>query len=134
MFVEGYAGEVSYGAGEELTLHLSSSARQVAVEITRLGAKPEPVWTGEAQAGEHAVPENASSHGCLWPAALKMKVPAEWRTGYYHVTLRVRDGGGAWTQRNARTAEGGCHFIVRPPRGAGQASGPASARSPPADA
>ena len=119
LFVEGYASEVSYAAGEELALHLSSTAKQVAVEITRLGGKPERVWEGETQAVEHAVPENASSHGCLWPAAHRMKIPPEWRSGYYQVTLRVRDGGGAWTQRNARTAEGGCYFIVRPARGTG---------------
>ncbi len=119
LFVEGYASEVSYAPGEELALHLSSSARQVAVEITRLGIKPVPVWTGETQATEHAVPENASSHGCLWPAALKLQIPPGWRSGYYHVTLKVRDGGGAWTQRNARTAEGSCYFIMRPLRGTG---------------
>lgn len=119
LYVEGYTGAVSYAAGEELTLHLSSTARQVAVEITRLGAEARLVWKGDAPAAEHAVPENASSHGCLWPAALTLKIPADWRSGYYHVTLRVRDAGGAWTQRNARTAEGACHFILRPPRGEG---------------
>ena len=106
LFVEGYTGAVSYAPGEELALHLSSSARQVAVEITRLGGEAKLVWKGDAQATERAVPENASSHGCLWPEAMTMKIPADWRSGYYHVTLRVRDGGGAWTQRNARTAEG----------------------------
>src|SRR6187200_420160 len=102
-----------------MTLHLSSTAKTVAVEIARQGARAEAVWHGEAKAGEHAVPENASSHGCLWPAGLTLKIPAEWRSGYYHVALRVRDAGGQWTQRNARTAESSCYFIVRPPRGAG---------------
>lgn len=119
LFVEGYTGAVSYAPGDELALHLSSSAPQVAVEITLLGGEAKLVWKGDARATEHAVPENASSHGCLWPAALTLKIPAGWRSGYYQVTLRVRDNGGAWTQRNARTAEGSCYFILRPARGAG---------------
>lgn len=115
LFVEGYAGRVSYAPGEELTLHVSTSAAKFTVEITRLGAKPESVWTVASVEGrEHPVPEDASSHGCRWPAAMKLKIPAEWRSGYYHITLRVRDGGGKFIQRNTRTAEGNCHFVLRP--------------------
>ena len=44
----------------------------------------------------------------------EMPVPEKWRTGYYQVTLRVADRGGKFTQRNRRTAEGGCYFVVRP--------------------
>ncbi len=115
MFVEGYAGRVSYAPGEDLTLHISTSAARFAVEITRLGAKRETVWSSPSVEGrEHPVPETASSHGCGWPAAVTMKIPEAWRSGYYHVTLRARDGGGKYVQRNSRTAEGSCYFIVRP--------------------
>lgn len=114
LYVEGYAGQVSYAPGEDLTLHVSTSAAVFSVEIARLGAKPESVWTSASVAGrEHPVPENASSHGCHWPTAVTLKIPSEWRSGYYQVTLRARDGGGKFTQRNTRTAEGSCFFVLR---------------------
>ena len=114
LFVEGYSGMVSYDPGDDLTLHVSTSASRFDVEITRLGGERQTVWTREAVPGaEHPVPENASSHGCGWPATLKLNIPAAWRSGYYHVALRVRDGGGKFIQRNTRTAEGSCHFVLR---------------------
>ena len=115
LFVEGYAGRVSYRPGEELTLHVSTSAKVFSVEIIRLGAKPESVWTSTSVAGrEHSVPEDASSHGCRWPAAVTVKIPDAWRSGYYHVALRARDRGGKFIQMNTRTAEGSCFFVLRP--------------------
>ncbi|MFM8357458.1 MAG: N,N-dimethylformamidase beta subunit family domain-containing protein [Verrucomicrobiota bacterium] len=59
------------------------------------------------------MPEDASSHGCRWPAAVTHPIPATWRSGYYHVTLRARDGGGKYTRRGRRTAEGSCYFVLR---------------------
>ena len=115
LFVEGYAGRVSYAPAEDLTLHVSTSAAAFSVEIVRIGAKSESVWTSASVAGrEHPVPEDASSHGCRWPAAMTLKIPPEWRSGYYQVTLRARDGGGKFIQRNTRTAEGSCFFVLRP--------------------
>ena len=115
LFVEGYAGRVSYAPGEDLTLHVSTSAAAFQVEIFRVGAKGESVWSSAAVAGrEHPVPEDASSHGCRWPASLTLKIPTDWRSGYYQVSLRARDGGGKFIQRNARTAEGSCFFVLRP--------------------
>jgi len=114
IFVEGYAGRVSYAPGEELTLHVSTSEPEFAVEITRIGAKRTPVWTQAKVAGaEHPVPENASSHGCGWPAAVKLTLPADWATGYYLVTFRTRDGGGKYVHRSARSAESSCFFVLR---------------------
>ncbi|HET6422695.1 MAG TPA: N,N-dimethylformamidase beta subunit family domain-containing protein [Planctomycetaceae bacterium] len=115
LFIEGYASRVSYVAGEELALHVSTSAPRFAIEITRLGAQPQVVHTQADVAGqEAAIPENASSHGCGWPVAWKMPVPDTWSSGYYHVTFRAADGGGKFVQRNRRTAESSCFFIVRP--------------------
>ncbi|MFM1942126.1 MAG: hypothetical protein RI897_1108 [Verrucomicrobiota bacterium] len=114
LYVEGYTGQVSYAPGEELTLHTSTSATTYAVEIVRIGSDRETVWSAESIAGmEHPVPENASSHGCQWPASLRLPIPKEWRTGYYQIVLRARDGGGKYVQRNHRTAEGSCYFVLR---------------------
>jgi hypothetical protein len=114
LFVEGYAGRVSYAPKEELTLHVSTSAGAFSVEIVRLGAKNETVWTSPAVPGrEYPVPEDASSHGCRWPVAVMVPVAANWRSGYYQVLFRARDGGGKYSQRNTRTAEGNCFFVLR---------------------
>ena len=115
LFVEGYAGRVSYAPGDDLTLHVSTSAATFAIEIVRIGVKTESVWSSASVPGrEHAVPEDASSQGCRWPVALTRKIPAEWRSGYYQVTLRARDGGGKFVQRGTRTAESTCFFVLRP--------------------
>lgn len=114
LYIEGYAGHVSYRPGEELTLHVSTSAARFTVEIARWGVKRDVVYTnGEVPGVESPVPENASSHGCGWPALLKLPIPATWRTGYYHVTLRAEDNGGKFTQRGKRTTESSCFFVLR---------------------
>jgi hypothetical protein len=114
LFVEGYSGRVSYAPGDDLTLHVSTSAAKFSVEISRVGAKTETVWTSDNLSGqEWPIPEDASSQGCRWPSALSVKIPQEWRSGYYQVAFRVRDNGGKFVQRNARTATGQCYFIVR---------------------
>jgi hypothetical protein len=114
LFVEGYAGEVSYQPGEEIALHVSTSAASYAIEIVRFGAKDVIVHRAKGIAGgEHPIPENASSHGCNWPVSWKWKLPENFRTGYYHVKLRVSDRGGKFTHRNTRSAEGSCFFVVR---------------------
>ena len=114
LFVEGYAKRVSYAPGEELTLHVSSSAGEFAVEIARLGGVRKTVWTREKVPGhKHPVPGDASSHGCRWPASITLPIPADWRSGYYQVTFRARDDGGQFIQRNSRTVEGSCFFVLR---------------------
>ena len=76
LYVEGYSGQVSYHAGEEVTLHVSTTAPTYALEIARLGAAREVVMTKNGVKGAaHPVPENASSHGCGWPASFKFTLP-----------------------------------------------------------
>ena len=112
--IEGYPGSVSYPQGSELDLHISSSLRRFTVEIFRIGAKRESVWSGTSEAGAlHPIPEDASSRGCNWPVTLRVPIAATWRPGYYHVVLRVEDRGGKFTRRNRRTSESSCYFIVR---------------------
>ena len=114
LFIEGYAGRLSYAPGQEAEFHISTSAGRFSVEITRLGATNELVWSKKDLAGkEHPIPEDASSHGCRWPVVFTVPVAASWRSGYYVATLRAQDGGGAYTQRGRRTAESDVHFVVR---------------------
>lgn len=117
LFVEGYTSQVSYAPGETLALHASTSARTFSVEVLRWGAQRERVALMESVEGRaHPIPANASSHGCRWPVAWSMPIPETWRSGYYEVILRARDGGGEFVHRNTRTAEGRAYFVLRPVR------------------
>ena len=115
LFIEGYAGKVSYVAGDELTFHISTTATEFAFEVSRIGSTNVTVFkTNKVAGAEHPIPENASSHGCHWPAAFRMRVPKEWASGYYEVRLRAEDRGGNYTHRGRRIGESDFFFIVRP--------------------
>ncbi|HEV3021749.1 MAG TPA: N,N-dimethylformamidase beta subunit family domain-containing protein [Pirellulales bacterium] len=114
LYVEAYTDRLSYLSGEEVALHVSTSAGKYAVEVARLGAKRDVVWSKQELPGTaYPVPDDASAQGCCWPVALKLPIPADWKTGYYAVRLSVTDRGGEFTQRNRRTAEGEAFFVVR---------------------
>jgi hypothetical protein len=105
--IEAYAGRLSYLPGEEVGLHVSTSAVRFGLEIARVGAKREVVFSKDAvPGGKQSVPTNASSHGCGWPAAVKVPIAKDWRSGYYQVLLRTADG----------KAKGEAFFVVRPTR------------------
>ena len=115
LFIEGYAGKVSYAAGEEVTFHISTSSPSFALEIARLGATNRTVLkTNNIPGAEHSIPENASSHGCNWPATFRFQIPGDWQTGYYEVRVRAEDRGGSYAHKGRRTAESDFFFIVRP--------------------
>jgi hypothetical protein len=117
LFIEGYAGQLSYVPGDDVELHVSTSANRFSIEISRLGAERKVVMRQDGIAGhEHPVPANASSHGCKWPGATRFQIPADWQSGFYEVRLRVEDRGGDFVHRNRRTAEGTLFFVVRSAR------------------
>ena len=114
LFIEAYTGWNSYVPGEEVGFHVSTSAPTFSMKIARVGKEAEVVWEQSGLKGsQHLVPENASSHGCGWPTALKVEIPDDWESGYYEVSLFVEDKGGKFFQRGRRTAEGRCFFVVK---------------------
>jgi hypothetical protein len=115
LFIEGYAGKVSYAVGDEVAFHISTTAPTFSFEINRLGATNRTVLkTNNIPGAEHSNPENASSHGCNWPATFRFRISADWQTGYYEVRLRAEDRGNSYTHKGRRTAESEFFFIVRP--------------------
>ena len=88
--VAGYAWPQSVRPGESFALHLSSSVGPVDVEIARIGAAREPVWSGTVAADDHAYPEDFTTDGCRWPAAVVIEA-GPWRSGFYEITLAGRD-------------------------------------------
>ena len=84
----GYTGKVSYAPGEEVTLHVSTNAASFKAEVFRYGLQPQRVWEQSEIVGkESPVPEDASSKGCRWPLSAAVKIPSDWRSGYYEVKL-----------------------------------------------
>ncbi len=105
--VEGYTDQLSYAAGDEIHFHVSSSTTTFGLEIARLGATREVVWKKDSLPGrQHPIPADASSHGCRWPAAFSLKVPAEWKSGYYTGRLQV-------TQPDGKPVQTELWFVVR---------------------
>ncbi len=106
LFIEGYPDQLSVSAGDEIGFHISTNAQKYSIEIARVGAERQVVWTRDDVSGvEYEIPDNASSHGCGWPLTVAVPVPEEWKSGYYSVMLRASRGG--------QTTEGEMFFVVR---------------------
>src|SRR5687768_12564391 len=110
--VTGYCWPQSVVGGESVGLHLSSSgARPVRVEVARVGAHRQVVFTSnEIAADEHETPKDASANGCGWPAALTLDVDPAWRSGYYEVVMEIDVG--------EKVRRDYAFFVVRPAPGA----------------
>jgi hypothetical protein len=106
--VAGYCWPQSASSGEQVGLHMSSSGgRPVRVEVARVGARREIVFSSGAVAvEEHEVPKDASSKGCGWPVALRLDVDSGWRSGYYEVVMEIDIGG--------KVRRDYAFFVVRP--------------------
>ncbi|HSH95762.1 MAG TPA: N,N-dimethylformamidase beta subunit family domain-containing protein [Roseimicrobium sp.] len=114
LFIEGYAAQQSYAPGEEAAVHVSTSAAKYSVEIVRIGAQTNLVWSKRDLPGkEYPVPDDASSMGCRWPESFRVPVAKDWKSGYYAVRFRAEDSGGRWSQRGRRSAESEAFFVVR---------------------
>jgi hypothetical protein len=87
--IEGYTHKLSYVPGEEVQIHVSSSAKSFQVNIDRIGANRERVLraTSPTPGYEHAIPADASSNGCRWPVAHRFTIPNFWKSGYYVAQL-----------------------------------------------
>src|ERR1051325_5152454 len=107
LFIEAYSDQLSYAPGEEVAFHISTNVARYAIEVTRIGARDQPVWNRENLPGaEHPVPNEAAMHGCAWPVALRLPLPREWRSGYYRVEL-------TGTHSNGERVKNESFFVLR---------------------
>lgn len=108
--VMGYCWPYSVGAGgggAGVGLHLSSAVPQVEVEVARVGATRDVVWSGSVDGVEDLpLPPEADLVGCDWPVALTIPVDPAWRSGFYDVVLRPVGVEGSPHDR--------AFFVVRP--------------------
>lgn len=105
--VTGYCWPQSITAGGTIALYLSSAgAREVSVEVARVGGTRDVVWSDTIAAGDHPTPLHAYSQGCNWPVAATLAVGADWRSGYYEVVLTIDVDG--------KVRRDHAFFVVRP--------------------
>lgn len=117
LFVEAYPDQQSYAPGDSLQLHISASTKKADVLIERVGGVRKKVHeVKDLVVTESPIPARSSSHGCNWPIALQLAIPLDWSSGYYEVTLSVKDRGGEFTHRGDRTASSKCFFVLRSPQ------------------
>lgn len=90
-----YSDRFSYGPGETVTLFVSSTALRFDLEILRDGAGETPVLTQRNIAAHwQETPDQCSVLGCGWQDTFEFRIPEEWPSGAYRLTLRAegRDG------------------------------------------
>lgn len=105
--IEGYTNPASVVPGEQIAFHISSDIPRYSIEIARIGADRQVVWLKQNLTGQsYPAAENASTHGCNWPAALKLTVAGDWPSGYYSAVMRGKSTGGS-------TVSGEMSFLVR---------------------
>jgi hypothetical protein len=104
--IEGYATTLSVPQGTPVGLAVSTASKAFSVQVVRLGAKDDPVWSKDGIAGkEHPIPADASSRGCRWPVAVEVPVGSGWKSGYYEARLTPTDPPGLSSK---------AYFVVRP--------------------
>lgn len=90
----GYTPRMSYAPGDEVVLHVSTTADRWAFEVGRDGAIYEPLLrVGDLPGTHHDTPTDCSVSGCDWPESTRFTVPEGWRPGGYLITLIAERGG-----------------------------------------
>jgi hypothetical protein len=84
-----YTDRLSYRTGDRLRLHLSSSAPDVEVTVTRDGASPRIIHHVGITGRFHPAPEDCSIECCGWPVAHELQIPAGWPPGGYIITVAI---------------------------------------------
>jgi len=107
---EVYCDQLSYAPGDEVKLHVSADGDQAVARVTRRGQTDTPLKAEQVAkpfaVKRHAVPKDASSHGCRWPVAHSFKLPDDTPSGYYEVRVSA--------PQPANAVPGVAFFIVRP--------------------
>jgi hypothetical protein len=90
-----YTDRLSYAPGDKVRFHVSTSAPFFDLEIVRDGHVPATVLNRTGLAGRHhETPCDSSVHGCGWPPAFEVEVPADWSSAGYVVTTRAEAADG----------------------------------------
>jgi hypothetical protein len=106
-----YTDRLSYRAGDEVALFVSSSASAFDIEIVRDGGVETSVLRRRGNASRwQDTPDQCSVDGCGWQPVMSFRIGEDWPSGGYRVTLTAEGRAGTPIR---------CHhlFIVRPRAG-----------------
>lgn len=106
-----YSDRFSYAPGETVTLFISSTSSTVDIEIVRDGGEETQVMVRKGVATRwQDTPDQCSVEGCGWAPTVEFRVPDDWRSGAYRVTLTGEGRDGSQIRSHHL-------FIVRPQSG-----------------
>lgn len=90
----GYTPRMTYEPGDEVVLHVSTTAATWSFEVGRDGVQYEPLLRMVDLPGRHHdTPADCSVAGCGWPESTRFAVPDSWRPGGYLITLVAERNG-----------------------------------------
>lgn len=91
--IEAYCGRQSYGAGDYVAVHVSTSSSTFTLRVLRYRLQPEEVHVAaRIKADEYPIPADVVANGCDWPASYVFEVPEDWPSGFYMVRIVSEDG------------------------------------------
>ncbi|MET8752246.1 N,N-dimethylformamidase beta subunit family domain-containing protein [Streptomyces sp. NPDC004667] len=104
-----YTDRFSYDPGEQVAVHVHTTADTYDLRIVRDGAEPTTVLLLQDLPGEaHPTPDDAYAVGCGWPVARTIPVDPAWTSGFYLVIVGITDEHGRRHEREH-------FFVVRSP-------------------
>lgn len=84
-----YTDALSYAPGETLRLYAMASAGTARLVIARDGLVPQIVIDTTIPTRFETTPPDCSVTGCGWPERFALRIPPDWQSGVYTVTLTV---------------------------------------------
>jgi hypothetical protein len=88
-----YTSKISYRAGETVSFHVHTTARNFSVAIYRDGAQPMPVFEKAQQPGAtQPTPTDCYRTGCGWPETFAVTDTRDWPSGGYIAVFTATDG------------------------------------------
>jgi len=110
-----YTPRMTYTPGEEVVLHVSTTAAHWSYEVGRDGAKYEPLLCVEGLPGMHQkTPTECSVSGCNWAESTSFTVPDDWRPGGYLITLKAQQNGDCVEEHHLIVVRSAPHLPPKP--------------------
>ncbi len=100
-----YTDRLSYAPGDQAHFHFNATAETFSLRIVRDGPAPETVFRRDGlTAAPQPTPADAYASGCGWPAGLSLRLPDDWRSGFYLAIVRaVSPAGEVWEREHGFT-------------------------------
>ncbi len=90
-----YTRSYAYRPGDDVALHISSTAAHCSIMIERDGAELMPVFhAGNIPTSWQETPDQCSVSGCGWTPTYSFRIDPSWTSGAYRITLSAEGSDG----------------------------------------